>query len=170
MHGKGTFYDPRLKDAVKFPVAARAGFDNVRNDPDLVTPKLAALQVYQLAIPAPMPLAGSFDGAAAGRGKILFAGKAKCATCHVPPLFTEPGWNMHTPAEVGIDDFQANRSPDAHYRTTPLKGLWSHMKRGFYHDGRFASLLDVINHYNSFMVLGLIEAEKADLAEYLKSL
>ncbi len=170
MHGKGTFYDPRLKDAVKFPVAARAGFDNVRNAPDLVTPKLAALQVYQLAIPAPTPPAGSFDGAAAERGKVLFAGKAQCATCHVPPLFTEPGWNMHTPAEIGIDDFQANRSPDARYRTTPLKGLWSHMKRGFFHDGRFATLLDVINHYNGFRGLGLTDAEKTDLVEYLKSI
>src|SRR2546425_10575157 len=56
MHGSGTFYDPRLGDAAQFPVAARAGFDNVRpGGDDLVTPKLAALQFYQLAIPAPEP-------------------------------------------------------------------------------------------------------------------
>lgn len=170
MHGKGTFYDPRLRDAVKFPVAAAAGLDNVRNVPDLVTAKLPALQAYQLAIAAPAPPAGSFDAAAALRGQIVFNGNGRCATCHVPPLFTEPGWNMHTPAEIGIDAFQANRSPDGHYRTTPLKGLWSHMKRGFYHDGRFATLLDVINHYDTFLVLGLTVAEKADLVEYLKSL
>jgi len=177
MHGKGTFYDPRLNDPVKFPVAAAAGFGNVRNDPDLVTPKLGALQFYQLAIPAPTPPAGSFDAAAAGRGKAVFNGRAKCATCHVPPLFTEPGWNMHTPAEIGLtapgDDFQAKRSPDERYRTTPLKGLWSHMKGGFYHDGRYATLLDVVNHYNSNLPggpLGLTDAEKADLVEYLKSL
>ncbi len=170
MHGKGTYYDPRLRDAVKFPVAARAGLDNVRNDPDLVTAKLPALQAYQLAIAAPVPPAGSFNAAAAERGKLVFNGKATCATCHVPPLFTEPGWNMHSPAEIGIDAFQANRSPDARYRTTPLKGLWSHMKRGFYHDGRFATLLDVINHYNTFLILGLTDLEKADLVEYLKSI
>jgi hypothetical protein len=170
MHGKGTLFDPRLKDAVKFPVAARAGFDNIRNTPDLVTSKLPALQAYQLAIAAPAPPAGSFDEAAAARGATVFNGKAKCATCHVPPLFTEPGWNMHTPAEIGIDAFQANRSPDARYRTTPLKGIWSHMKRGFYHDGRFVTLLDVINHYNTFLILGLTDAEKADLGEYLKSI
>jgi hypothetical protein len=170
MHGKGTFYDPRLRDAVKFPVAAAAGLDNVRNVPDLVTAKLPALQAYQLAIAAPVPPTGSFDAAAAERGKIVFNGKARCATCHVPPLFTEPGWNMHTPAEIGIDAFQANRSPDGHYRTTPLKGLWSHVRRGFYHDGRFATLLDVINHYDTFMVLALTAQEKADLVEYLKSI
>ena len=56
-------------------------------------------------------------------GKAVFNGAAGCATCHVPPLFTEPGWNMHTAEEIGIDDFQASRSPDERYRTTPLAGL-----------------------------------------------
>jgi hypothetical protein len=170
MHGKGTFYDPRLNDATKFPIAAANGFGNVRNTPDLITGKLAALHIYQLAIPAPRPPRGSFDSAAAGRGEALFNGKAQCATCHVPPLFTEPGWNMHTAAEIGIDDFQAMRSPDERYRTAPLKGLWSHQKGGFYHDGRFATLADVIAHYNTFKGLGLTGQEQADLAQYLLSL
>jgi len=170
MHGKGTFYDPRLNDPVQFPVAAKAGFGNVRNDPDLVTSKLAALHVFQLAIVSPTPPNGSFNKDAAERGKAVFNGKATCARCHVPPLFTEPGWNMHTPAEIGIDDFQANRSPDKRYRTSPLKGLWTHQKGGFFHDGRFATLLDVVNHYNSFSALGLNDQEKSDLVEYLKSI
>jgi hypothetical protein len=170
MHGKGTFFDPRLNDAAKYPVAARAGFGNVRNDPDLISSKLPALQFYQLAIPPPKPPAGSFDPAAAERGRVLFNGKADCAQCHVPPTFTEPGWNMHTAAEIGIDDFQAKRSPDERYRTSPLRGLWTHQTGGFYHDGRFANLLEVINHYNSFKRLSLSEQEKRDLVEYLKSL
>jgi hypothetical protein len=170
MHGKGTFYDPRLNDAVQFPVAAKAGFGNVKNDPDLITSKLAALQFYQLAIPAPRPPEGSFDAAAAARGEAIFNGQARCAACHVPPLFTEPGWNMHTPAEIGIDDFQANRAPDKRYRTSPLKGLWTHTTGGFYHDGRFATLGDVVNHYNTFFNLGLTQQEINDLIEYLKSL
>jgi hypothetical protein len=172
MHGKGTFFDPRLNDAAKFPIAAANGFGDVRTTPDLITRKLADLHFYQLAIPAPAPPNSSFDAAAAVRGRKLFAadGKAACATCHVPPLFTEPGWNMHTPAEIGIDDFQAKRSPDERYRTSPLKGLWTHTKGGFYHDGRFATLLDVVDHYNGVKSLGLTEAEKLDLVEYLKSL
>jgi hypothetical protein len=170
MHGKGTFFDPRLNDAVKFPVAARAGLGNVRNDPDLISAKLPALQFYQLSIPAPKPPAGSFDPAAAERGRILFSGKADCAQCHVPPTFTEPGWNMHTAAEIGIDDFQAKRSPDERYRTSPLRGLWTHQTGGFYHDGRFATLLEVVNHYNTFKQLNLSEPQKIDLVEYLKSL
>jgi hypothetical protein len=170
MHGKGTFFDSRLNDAAQFPVAAANGFGNVRNTPDLVTPKLGALHFYQLAIPAPKPPARSFDEEAADRGKKLFEGQAKCATCHVAPLFTEPGWNMHTPQEIGIDDFQANRSPDKRYRTAPLKGLWTHTKGGFFHDGQFATLDDVIKHYNSFLNLNLNDQQKSDLVEYLKSL
>ncbi|HXT22781.1 MAG TPA: hypothetical protein VN923_18685 [Thermoanaerobaculia bacterium] len=170
MHGKGTFFDPRLDDAAQFPIAAANGFGNVRSTPDLITSKLADLHFYQLALRAPSPPGGTFDAAAAGRGRTLFAGKAGCANCHVPPLFTEPGWNMHTPAEVGIDSFQADRAPDHRYRTSPLKGLWTHQKGGFYHDGRFATLLDVVNHYNGVKALGLTEQEKADLVQYLLSL
>ena len=170
MHGTGTFYDPRLNNPAKFPIAVKAGFHNVRSNPDLVTDKLAALHFYQLAIPSPAPPPGSFDAAAAQRGSALFAGQAKCAQCHVPPLYTEPGWNMHTAEEIGIDDFQAKRSPDERYRTAPLKGLFTHTRGGFYHDGRFATLRDVVNHYDTFFQLGLTDAQKNDLVEYLKSL
>jgi len=170
MHGQGTFYDPRLNDAAKFPIAARNGFGNVRGTPDLTTSKLAPLHFYQLAIPAPAAPQRSFDARAAARGATVFNGKAQCATCHVPPLFTEPGWNMHQASEIGIDDFQAKRSPDEAYRTAPLKGLWTHQKGGFYHDGRFATLRDVVEHYNGFFSLSLTEQEKGDLIDYLKSL
>jgi len=170
MHGQGTFFDPRLKNANQFPVAAKAKSGDKRVTPDIITPKLAALQFYQLAIAAPTAPDGSFDKIAADRGRALFDGKAQCASCHVPPLFTEPGWNMHTPQEIGIDAFQADRSPDRRYRTTPLKGLWSHMQGGFYHDGRFATLKDVIEHYNKLFKLGLTDKEAQDLIEYLKSL
>lgn len=170
MHGQGTFVDSRLNDPVKFPIAAANGFGNVRNDPDLITPKLPALHFYQLAIPAPAPPDGSFDVEAAERGDELFEKKAGCANCHVEPIFTEPGWNMHTAASVCIDDFQAKRSPDERYRTSPLKGLWAHQRGGFFHDGRFATLLAVVNHYNTCFNLGLTDAEKSDVVEYLKSL
>jgi hypothetical protein len=170
MHGKGTFYDPRLEDEAKFPVAAANGFGNVRNDDDRITPKLAALHFYQLSLRAPRPPRGSFDRDAAARGERLFNGRADCARCHVPPLYTEPGWNMHAASEIGVDDFQAKRSPDERYRTTPLKGLWSHQKGGFYHDGRFATLLDVVQHYDGFMGLGLSPSDEKDLVEFLKSL
>jgi len=172
MQGKGTFFDPRLNDASKFPIAAANGFGNVRREPDLVTPKLGALQFYQLAIPAPPAPRGSFDARAAERGAELFAadGKGRCASCHVPPLYTEPGFNLHTPEEIGIDAFQAQRGPEDGYRTTPLRGLWTHTKGGFYHDGRFPTLRAVVDHYDAFQGLALSASEKRDLVEFLKSL
>ena len=170
MHGKGNFYDPRLDDATRFPVAAANKSGHVTNDTDLITPALAPLHFYQMALEAPTPPAGSFDAAAAKRGQAVFNGAGKCATCHVPPRFTEPGWNLHTPEEIGIDDFQASRSPDGRYRTTPLKGLFSHVKGGFYHDGRFATLADVVSHYDTTFKLGLTSAQQADLQQYLLSL
>lgn len=170
MHGQGTYIDRRLSDASRFPVAAKTGSWNTRAADDHVTSKLAALHYYQLSIPAPKPKPGSFDPAAAERGQRLFTGKAKCASCHVPPLFSEPGWAMHTGAEIGVDDFQANRSPDRMYRTTPLAGLFVREKGGFYHDGRFADYAAVVDHYDRHFRLGLSAGEKGDLMEYLKSL
>jgi hypothetical protein len=170
MGGQGTFIDPRLNDAQRFPIAAANNFGNIRHSDDRITPKLAGLHYYQLSIPSPTPPQGSFDAAAAARGADLFSGTARCASCHVAPLFTEPGWNSHTPAEVGVDDFQASRVPDQRYRTSPLKGLWTHERGGFYHDGRFATLGDVVEHYNQTFGLGLSAQQESDLVEYLKSL
>jgi hypothetical protein len=182
MHGVGTFFDPRLNDPVKYPVAARAGFWNIRTDPDSdrITSKLAALQFYQLAIPAPRPTPGvDFDPDAAARGHTLFRDRAQCNSCHVEPLWTEPGWNLHTPEEIGIDGFQANRAPNNAYKTMNLAGIFVREEGRFmdpansgrfYHDGRFQTLLDVVNHYNTLLDLGLSDSEKSDLIEYLKSL
>ena len=166
-----TFFDPHLSDPVQYPVAARSGsWDTRGSDPANASAKLDALHFYQLSIPAPTPPAGSFDAAAAERGKALFVGKAQCAGCHVPPSFTEPGYAIHKPEEVGVDSFQADRSPTHGYRTAPLAGLWAHQKGGFYHDGRFATLGDVINHYDRLFGLSLSAAEKQNLVHFLLSI
>jgi len=170
MRGAGTFFDARFNNQEQYPVAAKSGAGNTRGTPDRLTSKLAALHFYQLSIPAPAAPAGSYDQAAFARGRTLFNGTAKCATCHVPPLFTEPGNNLHAPDEIGVDSFQADRSPTRMYRTAPLAGLWTHQKGGFYHDGRFAALIDVVNHYDKHFDLGLSSAQKSDLVEYLKGI
>jgi hypothetical protein len=173
MYGKGTFIDARLNDAQRFPVAAKAKLGQKRDAEDLITAKLPALHFYQLAMPAPKAPEGSIDTARASRGQALFNGRAQCATCHVPPIYTEPGYNLHTAQEMGIDDFQANRGPARMYVTTPLRALWDTTKLhkgGFYHDGRFATLNAVVDHYERHRNLGLTEQQKADLIEYLKSL
>jgi len=173
MHGQGNFYDERLDDAAKFPVAARnrMGHTHVHGDvKDRVRGKLPALQAYQLSLAAPKPRNGTFDPAAARRGKALFDGKATCASCHMPPTYSEPGNNLHKPAAICTDDFQAQRSPTNEYRTTPLGGLGTRTKGGYYHDGRFATLGQVVQHYNSCFGLGLTSKEQSDVVEYLKSL
>lgn len=184
MHGKGRFFDPRLNDAGKFPIAAANGFADFNKDlapdDDQVTSKLPGLHLYQMALPAPKPQPGRhFDPAAAKRGDELFSGKAHCNSCHVENVWTEPGWNLHKPQEIGIDSFQADRAPDGLYKTMNLSGLFvreeglfmrSANKGRYYHDGRFATLLDVVNHYDTQMHLALTAQEKSDLVEYLKSL
>ena len=168
MHGKGNFSDPRLNDPVKYPIAVENHFYNVVNNPDLITSKLPALRTYQHSLEAPKPPAGYFNQAAAAKGKNLFLTKAQCVSCHALPLYTDN--SLHTGSEIGIDDFEALRSPTGKYRTTPLGGLFAKSKGGYFHDGRFATLKDVVNHYNEFKHLNLSEAEKNNLVEFLKSL
>ena len=170
MYGKGTFVDRRLGDGEVPRRPAQRLRRTSASNPDLITSKLAALHFYQLAIPAPKPPKDSFDEKARERGEAVFTGAAKCASCHVPPLFSEPGWPMHTAKEIGIDDFQSGRSPDGMYRTTPLRWPVRPSKGGFYHDGRFADLNAVVDHYQGVLKFSLTDAERQDLVEYLKSL
>ena len=161
MGGQGSFSDPRIGVSIT-------------QKPDLVTPTLPALLAYQLSLPAPPPPPGSFDQAAATRGQVLFNGRARCGTCHIAPTYTDVLRSdrtapfLHTAAEIGADPEFAARSATGMYRTTPLRGAWQHPP--YFHDGRAADFLAVVNYYNSFFVLGLTDAEKADLVAFLKSL
>ncbi len=170
MHGHGDFVDARLDNAKQFPIAAKNHFGHILVKDDHVTPQLPALQAYELSLRAPKPPAGSFNAKMAAAGKVLFDGPAECSTCHVPPIFTEPGENLHTGQQIGIDNFEANRSPTHMYRTAPLAGLWTHLKGGFYHDGRFKTLLAVVQHYNKVFHLHLTKTQENDLVQYLRSI
>jgi hypothetical protein len=174
MHGNGNFNDERFNDPAKYPAAIRGSFFKLRHNPDQVTPKLAALHYYQLSLQAPKPPKGSFDAAAAERGEAIFNGQGKCSECHMPSLYTDAGYNAHTPTEMCIDSFQADRGPTGAIGSTlvtpQLKGLWARSKRGFFHDGRFPTLLATIDHYNACFALGLSPAQERDLVEFLKSL
>jgi hypothetical protein len=186
MHGNGNFNDSRFEfidpetGKTKYPAALRGSFNKLRHDPDEVTSKLAPLHYYQLSLKAPRPPVGSFDPAAASRGELVFNGRGKCSDCHMPPLYTDAGFNSHTPAQLclrnskgEIDTFQADRGPrglNPGVLVTPqLSGLWARSKRGFYHDGRFPTLMAVVDNYNSCFGLGLSPGQKSDLVEFLKS-
>src|SRR5438067_13243571 len=155
MHGHGTFVDPRTGDAIHY-------------NPDLVTPKLPALQQYELSLTTPAAPADSFDAAAAARGQAVVFGAGQCSTCHVPPQYTDAGFGLHNPSEVCADSGLAARGTTGKYRTTPLHGLWQHPP--YYHDGSLATLADVVTHYNTCHTLGLTPGQQADLVQFLKSL
>jgi mono/diheme cytochrome c family protein len=162
MGGQGNFSDPRIRLSIT-------------QEPDLVTPKLAALLDYQLSLRTPKPPKDSFDHVAASRGKRLFRNEARCASCHQGPNFTDvlsgPDRSapfLHDPSEVGMDPRYALRTATGKYRTTPLRGLWQHPP--YFHDGSAPDLLSVVNHYDELFALKLTAAQKADLVEYLKSL
>jgi hypothetical protein len=162
MGGQGTFNDPRIGLFIT-------------QQPDLVTPRLPALLDYQLSLKTPAPPKGTFNRAAATRGRHLFRHEARCATCHEPPHFTDVRSGprrarplLHTPAEVGMDPAYAARSATGGYRTTPLRGLWQHPP--YFHDGSAPDLFAVVEHYDRLFALNLTHRQKSDLVEFLKSL
>jgi hypothetical protein len=162
MGGHGTFTEPRT------------GVDVTNGTDDLVSSKLPALQEYQLSIAAPPPPAGSFDQAAADRGKTVFDGAGKCASCHSGANFTDANSKLHDPSEVVSEPepndapSYASRSATKKYRTAPLKGLWQHPP--YFHNGSAATLEAVLETYDTKKSLGLTADQKADLVQYLKSL
>jgi mono/diheme cytochrome c family protein len=159
MGGQGSFSEPRLNLSI------------TNGTQDLVSSKLPALQAYQLSLLAPMPPAGSFDAVAAARGRMLFDGKARCASCHSGVLFTDANERLHPPsdsmAEPEVPSYAA-RSATKMYRTTPLRGAWQHPP--YFHDGSAATLDQVVAAYNTRLLLGLSPQEVADVAQYLRSL
>ncbi|HXI33503.1 MAG TPA: hypothetical protein VNH63_05425 [Gemmatimonadales bacterium] len=155
MHGQGTFVAPKVHD-------------NIHAAPDLVTSKLPALLLYQVSLAAPAPPAGSVDTAAAQRGAAVFAGAGRCASCHVPPHYSDANTRLHAPAEVGTDPLLAQRGTTGQYRTTPLRGLWQHPP--YFHDGSAATLDAVVGHYIRTLSLTLTPQQRADLVQFLRTL
>jgi hypothetical protein len=164
MGGQGSFSDPRI------------GVD-VKQTPDLVTPKLPALLAYQLSLQTPPPPAGSFNQVAAKRGQGVFNGAAGCARCHIPTtsytdVLSGPDPSiplLHDPVlEIATDRRYAERSATKQWRTTPLRALWQHPP--YFHDGSAADLSAVVDHYDTQFSLGLSKRQKEDLVEFLKTL
>lgn len=155
MHGQGSFEEPAL------------GID-IDADEEKVKPRLPALRRYQLSLAAPAPPDSMIDPAAAQRGEALFNGKAQCSSCHVPPTYTDAGDELHDPGETGMDPTLAERSTTGKYRTTPLRGLVHHPP--YFHDGSAGTLMDVVDHYDRELDLGLTLTEKEDLVAFLETL
>ena len=162
MGGHGSFSEPRT------------GVNVTNGTDDLISAKLPALQAYQLSLHAPQPPAGSFDAAAAARGRFVFNGAGTCSTCHSGPEMTDANTRLHPASDVvsepepnGAPSY-ASRSATKQYRTAPLAGLWQHAP--YFHNGSAPTLAAVVQTYNTKKSLALSDADMADLVEYLKSL
>jgi mono/diheme cytochrome c family protein len=154
MHGHGNFSDPRLGV-------------NIVQEPDMVTPKLAALRAYQHSIARPPTPGASYNGGAARRGRSVF--DANCASCHVGGTLTDNNQGvLHAASETGMDSTYAARTTQKKYRATPLRGLWQHAP--YFHDGSAPTLADVVEHYVKVRGLQIMSSQRRDLVEYLKSL
>jgi len=161
MHGHGHFVDPRI------------GVDVNNAPPDLVTSKLPALREYQFSLSAPGAIAGSYDAEAARRGRAVFTGVARCASCHLAGSLSDVNaGRLHPAAEVGQDAAYALRSATKLYRTTPLRGLWHppQLKGPYFHDGGAPTLEAAVDHYVGLFGLSLTDRQRSDLVEYLKTL
>ena len=159
MGGLGAVLEPRLNLSI------------THGSEDLVSSKLPALQAYQLTLQAPPAPVGSFDPAAATRGRAVFKAAGKCVTCHSGSTFTDANTRLHPPADSMAEPESpsyASRSATRQYRTAPLKGVWQHAP--YFHDGSAATLDEVAQTYNARMGLGLSAQDVSDLAQYLKSL
>jgi mono/diheme cytochrome c family protein len=155
MGGHGSFDDPRL------------GIHIVQ-EPDLVEPELAPLRAYQFSLRKPAAPADIVRSAAA-RGRAVFNGVGRCASCHVPPLYTDINRGiLHDPAETGMSPAYADRTATRKYRTTPLRGLIRHAP--YVHDGSAQTLQEVVDHYDATLGLKLSTDQKRDLVEFLKTL
>ena len=162
MGGHGSFVEPRT------------GVNVTNGTDDLITAKLPALQAYQLTLAAPLPPVGSFDVAAAQRGRVVFSGAGNCVGCHSGAEFTDANSQLH-PASDAVSEPEPNgapsyasRSATKQYRTAPLKGIWQHAP--YFHNGTAPTLQAVVETYNTKRSLRLTAAQKSDLTQYLKSL
>lgn len=104
------------------------------------------------------------------RGQELFFGKAKCATCHTPPYYTD--LTMHN---LQVERFFTERmingrkaSADGPIKTFPLRGIKD--SPPYLHDGRLLTLEDTVEFFNLVLETKLSAAEKADLAGFLRAL
>ena len=169
MHGAATFFDARFNNKDQYPVSAKSGSGNTRNMPDKTTPSRRCISTNSRFLRRRhQPGHTTRPHSNAERRSSTVQGSVRPVTYRRSTPSRDTTCTRRD--EIGIDSFQADRSPTHMYRTAPLAGLWTHQKGGFFHDGRFATLLDVVDHYDAQFKLNLSDTNKKDLVEYLKGI
>ncbi len=104
------------------------------------------------------------------RGQALFVGKARCASCHRAPFYTDN--DMH---DLQVDRFFEHRlingqqtKPDGPIKTFPLRGLKE--SPPYLHDGRLLTIDDTVEFFNLVLQTQLSSSEKRDLVAFLHTL
>ena len=104
------------------------------------------------------------------RGEALFNGKARCASCHPAPYYTDN--SMHNlKAERFYKQEQVNgmmMADDGPIKTFPLRGIKD--SPPYLHDGRCFTLEDTVEYFNLIQQLHLTAQEKEDMVAFLRSL
>jgi cytochrome c peroxidase len=125
--------------------------------------------------PAPkLGLDGKLDARKASeaemRGQAVFFGKGQCATCHVPPYYTDN--TMHN---LKLERFFKAQmingrmtSGDGPIKTFPLRGVKE--SPPYLNDGRLLTLDDTVEFFNLVLETHLTAQEKKDLVAFLKAL
>jgi cytochrome c peroxidase len=123
------------------------------------------------------------------RGRILFIEKAKCFDCHAGEDFTFDTfrniglYDGETFTDKGRYEITKNKADLGKFKTPGLRNVA--LTAPYMHNGMFKTLEEVIDYYNDTrrvvknpvnidpilqQPLGLADAEKADLAAFLKTL
>ncbi len=104
------------------------------------------------------------------RGQDLFFGKAKCASCHTAPFYTDN--LMHN---LQTERFFKPRmingrmaKADGPIKTFPLRGIKD--SPPYLHDGRLLTLDDTVEFFNLVLETKLTETEKKDLVAFMRQL
>jgi cytochrome c peroxidase len=121
---------------------------------------------------------------AARRGEALFVGeKADCWHCHAPPLFTDGGFHNlgldSVSGDLGRMRVTGQPADEGKFKTPSLRNVAA--TPPYLHDGRFATLTEVVDHYNAgeaihprtdalMRPLGLSSREVQDLVAFLEAL
>ena len=103
-------------------------------------------------------------------GEELFFGKAKCATCHVPPYYTDNLMhNLRTERFYHPREYNGRMaSADGPIKTFPLRGIKD--SPPYLHDGRLLTLADTVEFFNLILATRLTEPEKEALVAFLEAL
>ena len=104
------------------------------------------------------------------RGQAVFFGKGQCATCHIPPYYTDN--SMHN---LKLERFFKPRTingrhanQDGPIKTFPLRGIKD--SPPYLHDDRLLTLDDTVEFFNLVLETRLNEREKKDLVSFMLAL